>query len=753
MMHQIKRMESILNYITQILVNREIDCEDDWANTPEALAELEALARADQNHVSTSVKMTLDGKEKLVFAIFFSSPDELLKKVQNEIPALVTASNTSVLHLVFFVRAMKDRVLLEQTFFKTYKLPILAAARKMACNTKLLLHCTYVLDPSCESREIKLKNIFRHEIMQMPPLTGNISLEPMAEPGTPAPLFLPSSIVLTIDLFQLTELYNLIGDRLFKDNVRFGISETLGVDQSIRHTLKEEPEYFWFKNNGITILTDNPKFQLKHAESIFLGTIGADKFPDFSVINGAQTISTSARFFFELEQDSSKKDVFARAKTAQVMLRIIYTPRAATPEQQNTFQQKSTEISISLNRQKPIKMEDIAFTTPFSQKLVVYLIEKHGPDSELFQLVRRGEGSGLYRSLDLVQFARARMACAGEPGGARSQSTSELLKVYQTENGTFFANKNVFVDGWMEANGPDAEVFFQRHYGAVWFAHRTALEYESQKRKLKETDMDVLTVIGNGKWYFSATLTQMFNHFSLSPMPDGRIFPDFSHFEGDFADIQEKIPRAMTLFAEAVVFQANASGTREKIDSNLFKSNVLYQELIQTLKSQATLESSAVSNVKLEEFAELFFPSGVLVSSRPSRNAASSFGNISPEPSAKSVGCIFLKNQCIPVDSVAQAMQETVHYILTHYSVNEAGLEATCSNWLTKDMIIAAERLGYFRSSLKNITAGEKTYWLGTASDTPTKVRQITALCRLANVPKNEISWHVASSDTSEFSW
>lgn len=776
MMHQIKRMESILNYIKQILVNREIDCEEDWENTPEALTELDALARTDQNQVSTSVKMTLDGKEKLVFAVFSSSPDGLLKQVQAQIPALVQTSDTSVLHLVFFVRNMRDRVLLEQTFIQTYKLPVLTTARKEAKNTRLILRCTYVLDPSCEAQNVKLKNIRRHEIIQMPPLSGNINLEPTAEPEKEAAVSLPRAIVLTIDLFQLAELYNLIGDRLFKNNVRFGISETLGVDQSIRQTLEEEPEYFWFKNNGITILVDNPGFQLKHAESLLLGTIGTDKLPDFSVINGAQTISTSAKFFFELEQDKSKKDVLARAKTAQVMLRIIYTPKAATPEQQDISQQKSKEISISLNRQKPIKMEDIAFTTPFSKKLVDYLAEKHETDKELFQLVRRGEGAGLYRALDLVQFSRARMACAGEPGEARSQGTNELLKVRQEESGAFFANKTVFVDGWMEADGTAAEEFFRRHYGAVWFAHRTALEYEAQRRKMKEADMDVLTVIGNGKWYFAAILTQMFNRFSMSPMPDGKELPDFSHFEGTFAAIQEKIPEAMVLFAEAVVLQAKAAGTAEKIDSNLFKSNVLYrdliQALIQVLKDQDNSEkgAGAVSNIKLQKFAELFFPSGLKplgkpaaagntapsasAVSQPSMPAASrpSVPAVSRTP-AKNAGYILLKKQSVPVDSVAQAMQETVQYILTHYSVDDASLKTASSNWLTEDLTVAEARLGYFRTSLKSLTVGQKTYWLGTASDTTTKVRQITSLCQLAHVPKNEIFWYAASPDTPEFTW
>ena len=42
------------------------------------------------------------------------------------------------------------------------------------------------------------------------------------------------SLVFSVDLYQLVELYNLIGDQLFQNNVRFGLDETMGGAARLR---------------------------------------------------------------------------------------------------------------------------------------------------------------------------------------------------------------------------------------------------------------------------------------------------------------------------------------------------------------------------------------------------------------------------------------------------------------------------------------------------------------------------------------
>lgn len=752
MMHQIKRMEIIRDYIKKILVNQEIDCDEVWWETPEAGEELAGLAGGEENFVTSSEKLNIDidGDEKLLFTAFRKWKEFFWQDIQNQAELLVKDSKASALQLVFFVKNMRSRVRLEQTFDQNQKNKLLSSARNAAGNASLTLRVTYILDQTYESQTVRLKNLKRHEIMQIPPISGKVNLEERTKPegkGTGAAL---NAMVFTTDLFQLVEFYNLIGDWLFKSNVRFGISEFLGVDYSIRRTLEEEPEYFWFKNNGVTLLVDNQDFVPHAAESLPLGSIGPDKEPDFSVINGAQTISTAASYFFELESKPGMEEKLKRAKSAQVLIRIIHVPRASTKEQQAALAQKAKEISVALNRQKPIKVEDIAFTVPFSEKLAGYLAGEYKAGRAEFQLVRRGEGSDVGQWLDLVQFSRARLACAGKPGEARSQSAKTFLAVRHENGVSSFENTRIFVDGWMQAEGEEEMRLFRRHYGAVWFAHRTAEEYEKCRRGITPDDADVVTVIRNGKWYFTAAVTQIMNQFAEVCESGKEKQPDYTDFKAAPESICDRIPQAMVLFAEAVVSCVRSSGKYGRIDSNLFKNSLLYEELAEGLKTghYPGIKSSRPIEL-LEEFVRIVSPE----LAERFMSYATAAAAVSQLPADRYAGYVSLKGQEIQVKSVADAMLETVYYILENYAVDKDKLLETCNGWLTDSREVIAGQTGYFRTLAKEFTIHGVTYWLGTSSSTKVKTNQMKALCSLAGVVHGEIGWHVKSPDTPEFMW
>jgi hypothetical protein len=103
-----------------------------------------------------------------------------------------------------------------------------------------------------------------------------------------------------VNLYDVVEIYNQIGYILFRDNVRFGIGEQLGVDKAIKDTLKNAPNYFWFRNNGITLLIEEPDRILDSASEIILKRQNDEKIV-FSVINGAQTITAAAEYFYTLQ--------------------------------------------------------------------------------------------------------------------------------------------------------------------------------------------------------------------------------------------------------------------------------------------------------------------------------------------------------------------------------------------------------------------------------------------------------------------
>ena len=72
------------------------------------------------------------------------------------------------------------------------------------------------------------------------------------------------------------------------------ISDELDVEKEIKKTLNENPQEFWFNNNGITMIANKDKFNCDRPSTIeFLNS------NFFSVINGAQTITTAAKWYNE----------------------------------------------------------------------------------------------------------------------------------------------------------------------------------------------------------------------------------------------------------------------------------------------------------------------------------------------------------------------------------------------------------------------------------------------------------------------
>lgn len=79
----------------------------------------------------------------------------------------------------------------------------------------------------------------------------------------------------------------------------------LGMESTINESRRfherhafEEPGMFWYYNNGITIVTSSDDIELESAGKVILARQWNDNGLNFSVINGAQTISTASRIFY-----------------------------------------------------------------------------------------------------------------------------------------------------------------------------------------------------------------------------------------------------------------------------------------------------------------------------------------------------------------------------------------------------------------------------------------------------------------------
>ena len=99
-----------------------------------------------------------------------------------------------------------------------------------------------------------------------------------------------------INMTDLVALHEQYGRALYVRNIRNFLGKTTEVNAAIQQTLKDSPDQFVYLNNGVTALCEDiePKGQKPSK-----GGRRRLKIRGFSVINGAQTIASSAMFAVE----------------------------------------------------------------------------------------------------------------------------------------------------------------------------------------------------------------------------------------------------------------------------------------------------------------------------------------------------------------------------------------------------------------------------------------------------------------------
>lgn len=221
--------------------------------------------------------------------------------------------------------------------------------------------------------------------------------------------------IYTARLFDLVELYNIKGDSLFSDNVRFQIADKLDVDKKIEATLTDEPEKFWLYNNGITLLVDSTCIDTNKQRSLNINVAFKNR---ISIINGAQTISAASRFFYAMNINS---EIVNRAKDkAKVVLRVVFCEKKA--KRKDMYR----EISVSLNRQKAITEADMRYTDQLIDDInMLYEEYRQRP---YFYIAKEGEPIK-NDAVNMSDFAKiSAIYLLQQPGLARS-SKSKIIKV------------------------------------------------------------------------------------------------------------------------------------------------------------------------------------------------------------------------------------------------------------------------------------------------------------------------------------
>lgn len=747
-----RRIENYKEYIRNILSNRDIDCDETWWDSEEAHKALNLLVRAEKWEVTSSVQMGIDSSENFLFLKFTEDSGGLLQSLEEQarILAKLPESAEKNIYIICLVDNMKSRVFLERLFLSAEGKAMKKNIRKEMKPWKGTVNFLYILDNSYHEQDIKLTSVNRFEFIQMPPMKCHINWE--NEDRTEVS---NRGYVTSVHLYQLVEIYNRIGDKLFKRNVRYGLNEQLGVDRAIKETLRNSPDEFWFKNNGITILVERPDFKLDRVEEVLLEHISEYGELHFSVINGAQTITASAQCLYEMEYDLKElqkngeaeeaaklEERIRKSKNAKVLLRIIHISHSAqTAESEADSTREVNEISVALNRQKPIKAEDIAFASPFVVKLAAFLEREQINGKRYFRLVKRGEGNIARRTVDLVDFARARKACAGYPGDARSKGTNFLLSTRNETGGEYsFQDKTIFVPEWLETEDELEAGIFAKYYGAVYFAVRVADFYGKNAKKIITDNPLKAAVLQNGKWYFTTYMVQLFNGYRS----------DFSQFTDCFELIRDKLKDLMELFAELCGEAAQQSGNYPVLDSNTFKKDELY--ILTRNEADANRFAQIINdNLDDDEKIDLVSYREVTGGNRQPSSDTDSPAQKTPNGKAK-----FIKLNNGPVErvnSTAHAMVKTVQFVLDNYPGHEEELLISGTDWFTDDRTRAEEGYGYLRRSVEVTGSDGKTYWVGTHSNSVVKYNQIDLLCSLLHVKKHSISWMALDGKTPLFSW
>jgi hypothetical protein len=148
------------------------------------------------------------------------------------------------------------------------------------------------------------------------------------------------SWVFSMAAHSVAEMYAQTGRRLFALNIR-GYLGSKEINKGMEDTLEKTPEYFWYYNNGLTIVCDHAERIIGHGKDILRA-----KNPQ--VINGQQTTRTLDK----MAKQSSK---------ASVTVRVIRIPHDG---KENHFDVLVPEIVQATNRQNAITASDLISNDP-----------------------------------------------------------------------------------------------------------------------------------------------------------------------------------------------------------------------------------------------------------------------------------------------------------------------------------------------------------------------------------------------------
>ena len=340
-----------------------------------------------------------------------------------------------------------------------------------------------------------------------------------------------------------------------------------------------------------------------------------------------------------------------------------------------------------------------------------------------YTLVRRGEETSSNRAYSLINFAKARKACSGDPGPARSNATATLLKI-NTET-SHFHDKEIFRPEWYSATETEKKEYYSRFYSPILFAMDMATSCQSivKKTKLEGAEANVMK---NGMWYFIAYVVYLLNDGDDS---------DYSYFTYSFDKIS---PEALRLLFEnfADFYCKKLRATESDTISNAFKTSDNYRKLKECRYKGTSFYQNVCDlfdkkeAVSYDETMGMASPSSIRRSPYPNTGMQVIYNGIPHNVSNKTEAFVYTVQQCLENASIDRYLiaMETLPFLSRNDSLDS----------------------GNFRQKAP-VTVKRETIYIGKHSNSAEKLKQVTRLCDVLHIKPQTILWRNDDSIIFEY--
>lgn len=217
-------------------------------------------------------------------------------------------------------------------------------------------------------------------------------------------LYGDDAAMVNVSAFSIKLLYAQHNNNLLARNLRYHIAGR-DIDKGITDTIRDNPESFWLKNNGITIVCDD--FEIDGKEV---------RLSNFSIVNGGQTT-----YVIHKSHDIDENhDLYLPCKIIRVL--------GSTEDEKNGF---SLAIAKATNSQKAIKPVDLKANSPEQVRFGQAMREV-----DIFYQTKRGEVvpkafKEVYRNTSLVEVGKLCLAAIFQiPCASRAKPSSMYMPQY-----------------------------------------------------------------------------------------------------------------------------------------------------------------------------------------------------------------------------------------------------------------------------------------------------------------------------------